>query len=245
MKTYNKTLVVALLILSGMSGKAEVLKALATNKTLARQPNQQFIKVALLLDTSNSMDGLIDQARAQLWGIVNELSYAKCGTSKPNLEIALYEYGNDHLNNREGFIRQKLNFSNDLDEISKQSFSLTTNGGNEYCSQVINTSINQLNWGKNEDDLKLIFIAGNEPFSQGKISYKNAAKLACKNDVSVNTIFCGDYEQGIATYWKDGADLGGGNYMTINHNQATNLSWITKIYRLSSKVNHLLKSRLT
>ena len=34
------------------------------------------IKVALLLDTSNSMDGLIDQAKAQLWQIVNELSYA-------------------------------------------------------------------------------------------------------------------------------------------------------------------------
>ena len=39
---------------------------------------KQNIKVALLLDTSNSMDGLIDQAKAQLWEIVNEFSYAKC-----------------------------------------------------------------------------------------------------------------------------------------------------------------------
>ena len=30
------------------------------------EPNKHFIKVALLLDTSNSMDGLIDQAKAQL-----------------------------------------------------------------------------------------------------------------------------------------------------------------------------------
>ena len=32
---------------------------------------KKHIKVALLLDTSNSMDGLIDQAKAQLWDIVN------------------------------------------------------------------------------------------------------------------------------------------------------------------------------
>ena len=30
------------------------------------------IQIALLLDTSNSMDGLIDQAKSQLWSVVNE-----------------------------------------------------------------------------------------------------------------------------------------------------------------------------
>lgn len=205
-------------------------------------PNtQKFIKVALLLDTSNSMDGLIDQAKAQLWEIVNELSYAKCGNVKPNLQIALYEYGNDKLNDREGYIRQVISFSDDLDEISKQLFSLTTNGGNEYCGQVIQTSLNQLNWGEKQDDLKLIFIAGNEPFTQGKISYQDAAEQACKKDVSVNTIFCGDYNQGIVTFWKDGADLTRGNYMAINHNQATTYvasPYDDKILKLNQSLNN-------
>jgi hypothetical protein len=167
------------------------------------------------------MDGLIDQAKSQLWEIVNELSYAKCEDSKPNLQIALYEYGNDRLNSDEGYIRQVLAFSDDLDEISKQLFSLTTNGGNEYCGHVIQTAINQLNWGRNPDDLKLIFIAGNEPFTQGSINYKTAVKLAHDQDVTVNTIFCGDYNQGITSYWKEGADLAHGDYMAINHNHAT------------------------
>lgn len=193
----------------------------AQSEILKHNPNEQYIKVALLLDTSNSMDGLIDQAKAQLWDIVNELSYAKCGTKKPNLEIALYEYGNDRLNGNEGYIRQVLSFSNDLDEISKELFSLTTNGGEEYCGQVIQTSLNQLNWGKNPDDLKLIFIAGNEPFTQGKVSYKNASANAKEKDVTINTIFCGDYNQGISTSWKDGATLTNGDYMAINQNQTT------------------------
>ena len=72
----------------------------------------QTIMIALLLDTSNSMDGLIDQAKSQLWKIVNEVAAAKSGDGKqPNIKIALYEYGNDGLSSDEGFIRQVSAFN--------------------------------------------------------------------------------------------------------------------------------------
>ncbi len=182
---------------------------------------KQTIKVALLLDTSNSMDGLINQAKAQLWEIVNELSYAKYGIQKPDMKIALYEYGNDKLESADGFLRQVLAFSNDLDEISEKLFSLTTNGGKEYCGEVISSSLKNLKWGDNENDLRLIFIAGNEPFTQGPISYNKACKQAKTNKVIVNTIFCGDFNEGISGNWKDGAMLTGGEYMSIDHNSKT------------------------
>lgn len=181
--------------------------------------HQQTIKVALLLDTSNSMDGLINQAKAQLWEIVNELSYAKYGVQKPDLEIALYEYGNDRLESSDGFLRQVLAFNSDLDEISEKLFSLTTNGGKEYCGQVISSSLKELEWGDNTNDLRLIFIAGNEPFTQGNINYKESISDAKEKDVIINTIFCGNYRQGISEMWQDGANLGGGEYMNINQNK--------------------------
>lgn len=187
--------------------------------TVLETKTSNTIKVALLLDTSNSMDGLIHQAKAQLWEIVNELSYAKCDNEKPNLEIALYEYGNDNLSSAEGYIRQVLAFSSDLDEISEKLFSLTTRGGSEFCGHVIQTSMDQLEWGDNNKDLKLLFIAGNEPFTQGRINYKDAITNALEKDVVVNTIFCGSYEQGISGMWKDGAVIGKGDYMTIAHTQ--------------------------
>ncbi|MBQ4803209.1 VWA domain-containing protein [Aquimarina sp. MMG015] len=203
---------------SNLALKTEKSYEIYTTKT---DPDTRNIQVALLLDTSNSMDGLIDQAKAQLWEIVNELSYAKCGHYNIKLQIALYEYGNDRLPSQEGYIRQVLPFSDDLDEISKELFSLTTNGGNEYCGKVINTSINQLDWKKNNDHLKLIFIAGNEPFTQGPINYKDAATDAKEKDITINTIFCGNYKQGIQTKWKDGANLTNGEYSAIDHNRET------------------------
>ena len=76
-----------------------------------------------------------------------------------------------------------------------------------------------MDWGKNPDDLKLIFIAGNEPFTQGKLDYRDATLQAKEKDVVVNTIFCGNFDQGISTHWKDGAVRTGGDYMAIDHNQ--------------------------
>jgi hypothetical protein len=185
-------------------------------------PKSQTIMLALLLDTSNSMDGLIDQAKSQLWKIVNELAAAKCGDgSQPNIKIALYEYGNDGLPGAENYIRQVSPLSDDLDVISEKLFSLRTNGGNEFCGAVIKTSLTQLAWSASDADLKMIFIAGNEPFTQGPISYQLACSQAKEKGVVVNTIFCGDFNEGIRTNWKSGADLTGGTFMSIQQNSKT------------------------
>lgn len=174
------------------------------------------VKVALILDTSNSMDGLIDQAKSQLWSVVNELSSARCDGIRPELEIALYEYGNDGLPMREGYIRLVTPFTKDLDLISEKLFSLRTNGGSEYCGQVIGASLEALDWENYPKDLKLIFIAGNEPFDQGNVSYREMCKSARSKDITVNTIYCGNFQEGVETHWKDGAYIGGGDYMNID-----------------------------
>ena len=213
----KKTLTFALAIITVIAVHARLTPG--SSETPVRPSPDHTVKIALLLDTSNSMDGLINQAKAQLWDIVNEFTYARCGTSRPSLQIALYQYGNDHLSPGEGYIQQVIGFTGDLDEISKQLFSLRTNGGEEYCGQVIHTSLKQLNWGKRKSDLRFIFIAGNEPFTQGKLDYRDAVAQAREKDIVINTIFCGDYQQGVRTMWQDGARRTGGDYMAIDHNR--------------------------
>jgi hypothetical protein len=182
----------------------------------------QTIMMALLLDTSNSMDGLIDQAKSQLWKIVNEVAAAKSGDGKqPNIKIALYEYGNDGLSSDEGFIRQVSPLTEDLDVISEKLFSLSTNGGNEFCGQVIKTALNQLAWSASNADLKMIFIAGNEPFTLGSVSYELACGAAKEKGVVVNAIYCGDFNEGITLGWKRGAELTAGAFMSIEQNSKT------------------------
>src|SRR5438034_11119598 len=73
------------------------------------------VQIALLLDTSNSMDGLIDQAKSQLWSVVNEFIRARRDGRPASIEVALYEYGNDKLPAQEGFVRMVLPLTDDLD----------------------------------------------------------------------------------------------------------------------------------
>lgn len=176
------------------------------------------IQLALLLDTSGSMDGLIDQAKSQLWKIVNELATSKKDGKPVNLNVALYEYGKQSIPADEGYLRNIVPFTQDLDKISDELFKLKTNGGDEYCGKVILNAVENLQWNKSNDNLKIIFIAGNEPFTQGNIDYKTACQKAVKKGIVVNTIFCGSYDEGIQTMWKDGSDIADGKYMNIDHN---------------------------
>src|SRR4051794_29305947 len=51
------------------------------------------VQVAILLDVSGSMSGLLQQTRAELWGLVSELGKVRSGDKRPRLEMALYTYG--------------------------------------------------------------------------------------------------------------------------------------------------------
>ena len=198
------------------------------------------IQVALLLDTSSSMDGLIDQAKARLWNIVNTLSTLKHEGKTPSLEIALYEYGNDGLSEKEGYIRQVTKFTTDLDLLSEKLFALRTNGGQEYCGEVIKKSINQLEWDAKKNSMKLIYIAGNENFDQGNVNYVETISTAVSKQIFVNTIYCGDRQSGISELWQAGATKGEGKYFNIDQNKSIRYietPYDVDIERLNKKLN--------
>jgi hypothetical protein len=210
------------------------------NQKVEKPDGNTKIQVALLLDTSNSMDGLIEQAKSRLWNIVNTLTTLKYQGKAPDIEIGLYEYGNDGLSSHSNYIRQVAPLTTDLDLISEKLFSLRTNGGSEYCGAVIADATKQLSWSKDGSNMKLLYIAGNEAFNQGGINYKEAISDALKNDIYVNTIFCGDALEGINTFWKDGADHGKGKYFNIDSNQSVQYivtPYDVRISECNTKIN--------
>ncbi len=181
---------------------------------------QSKVQLAILLDTSGSMSGLIEQTKTQLWSIVNTFIDAEQNGKVPFVEVALYEYGNDGLNAENHWIRQVQPLTRDLDKISEDLFALRTNGGSEYCGAVIERAIGDLKWDTSTDVYKAIFVAGNEPFTQGPIDPTSACKAAIAKGVIVNTIHCGNERVGINTGWKSGAMLADGKFLIIDHNKA-------------------------
>ena len=185
-------------------------------ETVKPAADQPVVQLAILLDTSNSMDGLIAQAKTQLWNIVNEFATAKQDGKAPRVQVALYQYGNNGLSEKKGWVQQVVPLTDDLDKLSEQLFALKTNGGEEYCGWVIKDAVRDLAWDSSPKTYKAIFIAGNEPFTQGPVSYVTSCKAAIAKGIIVNTIHCGPEQEGIEGKWKDGAALADGRYIVIN-----------------------------
>jgi hypothetical protein len=183
------------------------------------KPPRPMVQIAILLDTSNSMDGLIAQAKTQLWTVVNEFVKAKKDGQVPAVQVALFEYGKSILSSEEGFVRQILPLTDDLDKVSEELFALKTNGGKEFCGWVIREAVNKLEWSRSGDVYKTIFIAGNEAFTQGPVDFHASCRSAIEKGIMVNTIFCGRNAEGATTGWRDGAVLADGSYMSIDQNQ--------------------------
>lgn len=209
-KTVVKTVVITV-------EKPEPIVAASTKPPFAGK--RAAVDVAILLDTSNSMDGLISQAKSQLWTIVQQFANAQKNGQTPVLRVALLEYGNTNLPAAEGYIRQVVPLTDDLDKLSEALFALSTNGGDEYCGQVIDEAITRLDWSQEPNGYKVIFIAGNEPFTQGTVDYQKSCKRAIENGVIVNTIHCGNHQTGVNGKWRHGAQLAEGEFFNIDQDQ--------------------------
>ncbi len=181
------------------------------------------VQLALLLDTSSSMSGLIDQAKTQLWQVVNEFVAAKQEGKAPVVQVALIEYGNNGLSPDDRWVQTVQPLTRDLDALSQSLFSLraaTRSGSSEYCGTAIMKAAKSLDWHSSSQIYKAVFIAGNESFAQGDISPNRACLAAIQRGVIVNTVFCGAEAEGIRLGWKEGALRSDGEYLHIDHNQA-------------------------
>jgi hypothetical protein len=191
----------------------------AQDKPQPGEPDGPRVQLALLLDTSSSMDGLIEQAKTQLWKVVNTFIAARKDGKVPHVEVSLYQYGNQGLSPEQSWIQQLQPLTRDLDKVSEELFALKTNGGDEYCGAVIARAIEDLVWDKDPNTYKAIFIAGNEPFTQGKVDPTGACKMAATRGVVVNTIHCGSESAGISGGWKAGALAADGSFLIIDSNK--------------------------
>ncbi|MCI0685293.1 MAG: VWA domain-containing protein [Gemmataceae bacterium] len=193
-------------------------QAPAQNPAQAAPAQAANVDLALCLDVSGSMSGLINSAKSRLWDIVNEFAKAK---PTPNLRVALYSYGHTTYDKNAGWVRKELDFTADLDQVNDKLFALTINGGTELVARVTTAALDQLSWSKDPKAFKVIFVCGNESARQDKqITLQDVAAKALERGVIVNTIFCGAETTGVSLGWRDFALQAEGRYAAINQNKA-------------------------
>src|SRR5438270_14066729 len=124
MKGNSATMKIRSLILTTLLAGAQIVSATVADDKKPAESKKPLVQIAILLDTSNSMDGLIEQAKGQLWKICNEFIKARQNDIAPEVQVALYEYGKSSLPQECGWIRRVQPLTTDLDKISEELFAL-------------------------------------------------------------------------------------------------------------------------
>lgn len=178
-------------------------------------PETRPVDVVVMLDTSGSMENLLDATRARVWDVVNELGRMK---PTPELRVGLVSFGTDKATEDQGYIILHLDLTDDLDEVYAELMGLTIGGGTELVGRALNETVDGMSWSPVPGALRVVFLAGNESADQGvdDHDFRIAARAARDRDILVNALYAGNREQAIVDKWPEVARAGGGNFSAID-----------------------------
>lgn len=174
------------------------------------------VDLVIVLDTSESMDALLDSARMRVWDIVNELARM---SPRPELRVGLVTFGSPEVATAEqGFVKVRTDLTSDLDGMYAELMALRTLGGDELVGMALDAAVERMSWSPDPTGLRLVFIAGNESADQGveRTDFRAIAAGARRSDIVINALYAGPREQAVTDKWPEIAQAGGGNFSAID-----------------------------
>lgn len=207
----KKSLTVASLSAALLLAAAAAAKEPA--KPVAPAGARPKIDVVFVLDTTGSMGGLIEGAKAKIWSIANQMISAK---PTPRLRVGLVGY----RDRGDEYVTKRFDLSDDIDAIYGHLQGFQAGGGGdtpESVNQALHEAVHEMSWTPGRDALKIVFLVGDAPPHMDypdDVKYPVTLQAAVKKDLIVNTVQCGSMSS-TAPVWKEIASLAEGKYVAI------------------------------
>lgn len=168
--------------------------------------------IVFALDTTGSMGGLIEGAKAKIWEIARK---AQEGKPAPELRIGLVAY----RDRGDDYVTQVVPLTSDLDAVYAKLSSFTAGGGGDGPEHVLRGLDDAVSsqWSTDPRAVKLVYLVGDAPphFDyQDGITLESVLAKAQKAGVRVSAIRCGS-DQATLTAWTDIAKKTDGEVATI------------------------------
>jgi Mg-chelatase subunit ChlD len=171
------------------------------------------IDVVFVLDTTGSMSGLIEGAKAKIWSIVNGMVKTD---PAPDIRVGLVGY----RDRGDAYVTKITKLTDDLDAVYADLMAYGAGGGGdtpESVNQALNEAVTKMDWTEGEKVYKTIFLVGDAPphmdYEQD-VPYADSTKQAITNGIVVNTIQCGNMGA-TQKIWREIARKGEGEYFQV------------------------------
>jgi len=171
------------------------------------------VEVVFCLDTTGSMGGLIEGAKAKIWSISNQIA---SGKPTPELRIGLVAY----RDKGDAYITQVHDLTDDLDAVHAKLKTFQAAGGGdtpEHVNQGLYDSVHKVKWSEDNKTLKIIFLVGDAPPHMDytdDVKYPETCKKAVEKGIIINSIQCGN-DTACAAAWQDICKKSEGTYVAI------------------------------
>jgi hypothetical protein len=211
------------LVLAALTGFVAHAKGLPPSQDIAAPvpavpDGSARIEVAFVLDTTGSMSGLLEGAKATIWSIANQLA---TGQPKPDVRIGLVGY----RDRGDAYVTRRVDLTGDIDAVYAELFALRAEGGGdtpESVNQALHEAVTALDWSTDPGVYRVLFLVGDAPPHidyQDDVAYSESVRLARARGIVVNTVQCG----ALATttpVWREIAGAGAGQFAAIAQDRA-------------------------
>lgn len=172
------------------------LTAIAGPPAGAQQPSSAEAKatrpvldVVFVLDTTSSMSGLIEGAKAKIWSLASRMA---AGKPSPKIRVGLVGFRDVG----DSYVTKRFDLSENLDVVYENLKSFRAEGGGdtpEHVGRGLGEAVKLMSWTQESRAAKLIFLVGDAPpqHYQDGWDAKDWAKKAIAKGIVVNTIRCG------------------------------------------------------
>jgi uncharacterized protein YegL len=172
-----------------------------------------LVEVVFVLDTTGSMDGLIQTAKEKIWSIASTMAQAE---PSPEIRMGLVAY----RDRGDQYVTRVVDLSDDIDSMYAKLMEFNADGGGdgpESVNAALNDAVNKMSWSQQQDAYQVVFLVGDAPPHmdyQGEAQYPAILAAANQRGIVVNTIQCGNLGVTVAP-WQQIAQLGGGRYFQV------------------------------
>jgi Mg-chelatase subunit ChlD len=200
--------------------------------------NKPSLEMVFVLDTTGSMDGLLEGAKQKIWSIVNEVMQSP---SRPAVRVGLVAY----RDRGDEYVSRVLPLTNDLDKVYSTLMSYSAGGGGDTPEDVrraLADGVHEAGWSQSSSSIaQILFLVGDAPPHedyQNEPSTEVSVAEASRAGIIVNTIQCGSMSETTAV-WQARAGRGQGQYFAIAQNggvQAISSPYDKQIAELGAKL---------
>ncbi len=176
------------------------------------------IELVLVLDTTGSMSGLIERAKAELWGIVDQLS-----ADDPSAQIRIGLVG--FRDRGDEYVTQIVDLSSDIDASYGKMVGFRADGGGdtpESVNAALAVAVGQIAWSRGGNVDRAIVLAGDAPPHMdyaGETQWPASVSKALSRGIAIHAIQCGADPE-TRRVWQEIAKSGAGTYGALSSTPA-------------------------